>query len=76
MGIVCDQAPCHFCNASHEALRVGLPLGNGRQLRFPLCRKLGRGQHLRQHAGKVVAVLGGKQLFAPALHKAHLHQLF
>ena len=55
-----NQAPGHFLNARHEALRVSLALGNGRQLSFPFSRKLGRSQHIRQDAHKVVAVLGGK----------------
>ena len=55
-----NQAPGHFLNAHHEALRVGLALGNGRQLGFPFRRELGRSQHIRQDTHKVVAVLGGK----------------
>ena len=56
--------------------RVGLPPGDLGQPAFPFSGQGRGGQLVRQDVYKVVAVLGGNELSAFSLGKAHLHQLF
>ena len=70
------QLPRLRLNAVHKLVRVGLPLGDLGQTAFPFSGKLGRSECIRQHHSQIDAVLGGNELLAFSLDKAHLHQLF
>ena len=71
-----DQLAHLRFNFGHELVRVCIALGNLGQAVFPFGGQDGRGQAFRQNHRQIDAVLGGHQLLALALHKAHLHQLF
>ena len=71
-----DQLAHLRFNFGHELVRVCIALGNLGQAIFPFGGQDGRGQAFRQNHRQIDAVLGGDKLFALALHKAHLHQLF
>ena len=75
-GIIFDKPRRHCFNATHEAVRVGVPFCNLRQGVFPFGGQLRACEGVGQDGDKVLAVFGGDKLLFLPLHKARLHKFF